>query len=518
MQQTVNISVTPKEASSEKLFKPVVARVLKIDPSRITYLRISKKSIDARQREIKINLSIHTFFDEPAPGNSAFKFEYQYVGNKEPVIVVGAGPAGLFAALRLIELGIKPIVIERGKEVSERKKDIALISREHTVDPESNYCFGEGGAGTFSDGKLYTRSNKRGNIQKIYEVFHYHGASDEILYESHPHIGTDKLPEIIKKIRTTILQNGGEMHFQSRVDNLIIESDKVKGVILNTGEKINAKAVILATGHSARDVYRMLNSANVLLEAKQFAMGVRVEHPQELIDKIQYHGTPRGEFLPAASYSLVEQVSERGVFSFCMCPGGFIVPSATSNEQVVVNGMSSSNRNSPFANSGIVAEIKPEDLAPFSKHGVLAGIEYQEYLEKLAWQQGGSSQTAPAQRVSDFVNGQKSSDLPKSSYFPGTTASNLHQWLPNNISNALREGFKKFDRKMKGFLTNEALILGVESRTSSPIRIPRNRETFCHQTIQGLYPCGEGAGYAGGIASSAMDGENCAEFAAQFIK
>ena len=518
MQQIVNISVSPKEASSDKLYKPVVARTLKIDPSRITWLRISKKSIDARQREIKINLTIQTFFDEPAPTSFYPKIEYQFVGNKESVIIVGAGPAGLFAALKLIELGIKPIVLERGKEVSERKKDIALISREYQVNPESNYCFGEGGAGTFSDGKLYTRSNKRGNIQKIYEVFHYHGASEEILYESHPHIGTDKLPEIIKNIRKTILHNGGEMHFQTRVDDLIIESDKIKGVALNSGEKIYSKAVILATGHSARDVYKMLHSSKVLLEAKQFAMGVRVEHPQELIDKIQYHGTPRGEYLPAATYSLVEQVSNRGVFSFCMCPGGFIVPSATSNEQVVVNGMSSSNRNSPFANSGIVAEIKPEDLTGFEKYGVLAGIEYQEYIEKLAWQHGGNTQVAPAQRLADFVNGQKSANLPKSSYFPGTTASQLHQWLPANISNSLREGFKKFDRKMKGFLTNEALILGVESRTSSPIRIPRNRETFCHQTIQGLYPCGEGAGYAGGIASSAMDGENCAEFVAQYIR
>jgi uncharacterized FAD-dependent dehydrogenase len=517
VQQTLTISVFPKEAASEKAYKTIAAKRIGIDESRINFIRITKKSIDARQRDIKINLSLQVFIDENPSSNQSIVFDYLFVGNKPSVIVVGAGPAGLFASLRLIELGYKPVLFERGKDVSERKKDLARISREHIVDPESNYCFGEGGAGTYSDGKLYTRSNKRGNLQRVYEVFHHHGAGDDILYEAHPHIGTDKLPEIIKKMRATIIQCGGEVHFQARVDKLIMEDNAVTGIELQNGSSFSAKAVILATGHSARDVYKMLHASNILLEAKQFAMGVRVEHPQQLIDKIQYHGTARGELLPAASYSLVEQVNGRGVFSFCMCPGGFIVPSATAQNQVVVNGMSPSTRNSPYANSGIVVEVKDIDLVKYQKHGVLAGLAYQEELENLAWEHGGRTQIAPAQRLTDFVTGKNSSTLPKASYFPGTQSSALQSWLPDSISKSLQQAFPLFDKKMKGFLTNEAQILGVESRTSSPIRIPRDRETYCHIAIKGLYPCGEGSGFAGGIASSAMDGENCAEKVAEFM-
>lgn len=510
MQQTINISLSDRDASSEKYFKPILAKQCNVSPDRISHIRIVRKSIDARHRDIKMNMSFLVFIDE-VPASNKKTFEYPFVGQNKAVIVVGAGPAGLFAALRLIELGIKPIVLERGKAVSERKKDVATISREHIVNPDSNYCFGEGGAGTFSDGKLYTRSNKRGNLQKIYEVFHFHGAEDSILYDAHPHIGTDLLPEIIKSIRETILASGGEVHFNSRVSSLLVENNTINGVQLINGDKIQGEAVILATGHSARDVYEMLHQLNIELEAKAFAMGVRVEHPQEMIDTIQYHSTKRNEYLPAASYSLVEQVNGRGVFSFCMCPGGFIVPSATSQQQVVVNGMSASKRNSPYANSGIVTQVLPEDLAPYSKHGVLAGLYYQEYLENMAWQNGGRTQAAPAQRMGDFVKKVMSGSLPTLSYFPGAISSPMHMWLPNSISISLREGFKLFDKKMHGFLTNEAVVLGVESRTSSPVRIPRQKDSMEHVQIKGLFPCGEGAGYAGGIASSAMDGENCAE-------
>ena len=518
MQQTVNIALNPKEASSEKDCILALAKHIGIIPERIKKIRILKKSIDARHRDISINMNFQVFIDEVPELIEKPNFEYQFIGNKEPVIIVGAGPAGIFAALRLIELGFKPVILERGKDVSERKKDIAILCRENIVNPESNYCFGEGGAGTFSDGKLYTRSNKKGNLQKVYEIFNFHGAPDEILYEAHPHIGTDKLPEIIKNIRSTILNCGGEINFNCRVDGLKIESGKVKGVFVHNGTIYKSKAVILATGHSARDIYKKLYENNVLLEAKTFAMGVRVEHPQELIDNIQYHGNQYKEYLPAATYNLAEQVAGRGVFSFCMCPGGFVIPSTTAQNQVVTNGMSASNRNSPFANSGIVVEIKTEDLNPYNNHGVLAGIAFQENLENIAWQNGGRSQVAPVQRLADFINNRKSSELPKVSYFPGVVSSPLHHWLPEIISQSLKEGFKKFNNKMYGFNTNEAIIIGVETRTSSPVRIPRNKETFCHTSLKGLYPCGEGAGYAGGIASSAMDGENCAEKVAMALK
>jgi uncharacterized protein len=518
VQEIVTLLLTPEDASKEKNYKQAAAKKLGIEPSRITFIRITKKSVDARHKDVRINLSVQVFIDEAFYSPGTVKFNYSFVGNQEPVIIIGSGPAGLFAALRFIELGIKPVIFERGKDVSERKKDIALINREHLVNPESNYCFGEGGAGTFSDGKLYTRSNKRGNLQKIYEVLHFHGAVDDILFEAHPHIGTDKLPELIKNIRQTILNCGGEVNFNTRIDDLIIDSDIVKGVITQNGESVYARCVIMATGHSARDFYKMLHSKNIALENKQFAVGIRAEHSQELIDKIQYHGTERGEYLPAATYNLAEQINGRGMFTFCMCPGGFIVPSATLQNQVVVNGMSPSGRNSPYANSGIVVEVKQEDLAGFSNFGIMAGIEFQEHLENMAWQNGGRKQTAPAQRLDDFVKGRMSSSLPKTSYIPGIISSPLHHWLPDFISNTLREGFKKFEQKMRGFITADALVLGVESRTSSPLRIPRDKDSFCNISIKGLFPCGEGSGYAGGIASSAMDGENTANKVAEFLK
>jgi uncharacterized protein len=517
MQQVVNITISPEEAASESKYVIHIANKLGINNDRISFSRIQKKSIDARHRNIKVNLTVQVFIDEAPDENISNKVQYPFVGNKKEVVVVGAGPAGLFSALKLIELGFKPIIFERGKEISERKKDIALISREQKINPESNYCFGEGGAGTFSDGKLYTRSNKRGNIQKIYETFHQHGAKDEILYEAHPHIGTDNLPVIIKNIRKTIISCGGEMHFQKKLEDIIIKDCRVKSIRLQSGEIVNTNALILATGHSARDVYKMLNNKQILLEEKSFAVGVRVEHPQELIDIIQYHGTKRGEFLPAASYALVEQIKGRGVFSFCMCPGGFIVPSATNQNQVVVNGMSPSKRNSPFANSGIVAEVRPEDLVDFRNEGILSGLAFQEFIENMAWQNGGRLQTAPAQRLTDFVKGKTSSNLPRTSYFPGVNSSPMHLWLPDYISKPLQMAFMKFDQKIHGFLTNEAIILGVESRTSSPVRIPRDKDTLCHVSIKGLFPCGEGAGYAGGIISSAMDGENCAVKVSEYL-
>jgi len=427
-------------------------------------------------------------------------------------------PAGLFAALRLIELGIRPVILERGRDVSLRKKDIARISREHIVDTDSNFCFGEGGAGTYSDGKLYTRSKKRGDNTRVLELLCFHGANPNIMYEAHPHLGTDKLPGIISNIRKSILDAGGEFLLERKVTDFIIEGDSIKGVITADNETFKSEFVILATGHSARDIYDICLNHNVGLEMKSFAMGVRVEHPQELIDRIQYHGSSRGEYLPAASYSLAKQVDGRGVYSFCMCPGGFIVPSATAQEEVVVNGMSPSGRNSPYANSGIVVEIKPEDLVKYSRFGVMAGIEFQKELEREAWKNGGHSQRAPAQRLADFVAGEPSGSLPKVSYFPGVASSPLHSWLPKAIGRRLRDGFRLFGNLMSGYLTNEAVVLGVESRTSSPLRITRNPESLEHIRMKGLYPCGEGSGYAGGIVSSAVDGMRVADSIGDKVK
>lgn len=519
----IAIIASPEVAGAPTKLKVVVAKKLKISESEINNIRIIKKSIDARSRiQIKVNITVDVYTKGDEPQKELQQFDYKNVSSSTPVIVVGSGPAGLFAALRLIELNLKPIVLERGKDVLERKKDIAQLDRNKGLNPESNYCFGEGGAGTFSDGKLFSRSKKRGNFQRILQIFNNHGASDEILYEAHPHIGTDKLPEIIKNIRKRIIEHGGEVHFSTKVTELVIKDRCIKGVKVENGDKYDADAVILATGHSARDVYEMLRKQDVELESKGFAMGVRVEHPQRLIDHIQYHiNGQRSEFLPAASYSLVTQAKERGVYSFCMCPGGFIVPASTYEGETVVNGMSPSRRNSPFANSGIVVEIRPEDILnmkEYRKYGVLAGLKYQQNYEQLSFQNGGGFAIAPAQRLLDFVRGKQSATLPKTSYVPGLTSSAIHEWQPSFIRERLQIGFQDFDKKMRGFLTNEAIIVGVESRTSSPIRIPRDNETLEHINIKGLYPCGEGAGYAGGITSSAVDGEKCAEKIAEWLK
>jgi len=507
----VQISLSPEAAADEKTVLKISGNLAKLDPSDISGIRVIRRSVDARHKNIKINLTVEVFSHNEIVVPLINPFVPKDVSREREVIIVGAGPAGLFAALRLIELGIRPVIIERGKDVSERKKDIARITREHIVDPDSNYCFGEGGAGTYSDGKLYTRSKKRGENSRVLELLCFHGANDNILYESHPHLGTDKLPQIIKGIRKSILDSGGLIILGKRVTDFLTNGNMIKGVVVSGNEKFFSSEIILATGHSARDIYNICRLHDIKVEMKPFAMGVRVEHPQELIDKIQYHGNSGNKYLPAASYNLVKQVDGRGVYSFCMCPGGFIVPSATSQEEVVVNGMSASGRNSPFANSGIVVEIIPEDLNKYKSYGEYSGLQFQTELEKDAWINGGSTQSAPAQRLTDFVNGKFSSSLPKVSYFPGVTSSPMNEWLPPSIYGRLKEGFKLFGTVMKGYLTNEAIVLGVESRTSSPVRIPRNPETLEHINVSGLYPCGEGSGYSGGIVSSAVDGMRAAE-------
>lgn len=509
MQKQLQLILTPKEATTISENKALIAQKLNIDSDTITHVKVERKSIDARKRNVKINVYLTVFIDEiPVFENS--KIEYPDVTDKKSVIIVGAGPAGLFSALRLIELGYKPIILERGKTVSERKRDLAKINREHLVDPDSNYAFGEGGAGTFSDGKLYTRSKKRGNTSKILDVLIQHGADKDILVDTHPHIGTNKLPQIIQNIRETILRSGGEIHFQHKVTDFIVDKNTITGVVAKD-IVFESPAVILATGHSARDVYRLLDTKNIALEAKDFAMGVRVEHPQALIDSIQYHCEIRDEYLPAATYSLVSQVNNRGVYSFCMCPGGFIVPAATNPKEIVVNGMSPSKRNSKFANSGMVVQITSEDLKDYADYGILAGLKFQEELEQLAFINGGEGQVAPAQRLADFVKGRLSKTLPETSYHPGIISSPLHFWLPEGIAKRLQEGFKIFDQKMRGYLTNDAIVIGVESRTSSPVRIPRDKTSLKHVSITNLYPAGEGAGYAGGIVSAAVDGERIAD-------
>jgi uncharacterized FAD-dependent dehydrogenase len=511
MGKLVQINLAPSAAADEAVVKKISASLAGIDQAEVTALRVLKRSVDARKKNIRVNLSVEVFSGLDSAIPLINPFIPADVTLKQEVIIVGAGPAGLFAALRLIELGLRPVIIERGRDVSARKKDIARISREQIVDPDSNYCFGEGGAGTYSDGKLYTRSKKRGDNARVLELLCLHGANENILYEAHPHLGTDKLPGIISEIRKSILDAGGVFILEKKVTDFIIEDSEIKGVVATVNEKFKSPFVILATGHSARDIYDICRNRGVTLEMKPFAMGVRVEHPQELIDKIQYHGNSRGEYLPASSYNLAKQIEGRGVYSFCMCPGGFIVPSATSQEEIVVNGMSPSGRNSPYANSGIVVEIKPEDLTKYSNFGEMAGLEFQKELEREAWKNGGHSQRAPAQRLADFVAGDNSVSLPKVSYFPGVTSSPLHSWLPKSIGRRLRDGFRLFGQVMNGYLTNEAVVLGVESRTSSPVRIPRDPEKLHHIQITGLYPCGEGSGYAGGIVSSAVDGMRAAE-------
>lgn len=540
------LRILPEQAASEQSLKQYISREKGLDVRTINAIRILKRSIDARQRTIYINLTIRVFVNETPSEDEFERTDYPNVEGRPAVIVVGAGPGGLFAALKLIELGLRPIVVERGKNVRERKEDLARISREHKVDAESNYSFGEGGAGAYSDGKLYTRSKKRGSVEKILNVFCQHGASPTILSDAHPHIGTDKLPRVIENMRNTILACGGEVHFQTRMESILIEGQKVKGIETNTG-KTFLGPVILATGHSARDVYRWLYAHGVQLETKGIAIGVRLEHPSMLIDQIQYHNkNGRGKYLPAAEYSFVQQVDGRGVYSFCMCPGGFVVPAASGPHQLVVNGMSPSNRGTKWSNSGMVVETRPEDLLlpemqlqaePFSGSNeslteelilrdgkqpegtvhTLAMMRFQEKLEQICWQQGNMRQTAPSQRMIDFTRKKLSYDLPATSYNPGLVSSPLHFWMPSFLSERLSKGFQLFGKSSRGFLTNEAVMIAVETRTSSPVRIIRDKDTLQHLTVEGLFPCGEGAGYAGGIVSAGIDGERCAEAVAHYL-
>ena len=557
MIQEYQIRILPEQAASEEGIKRYLAKEKGLDVRTLNQVRVLKRSIDARQRTIFVNLKVRAYINEFPQDDQYIHTEYPDVSKGQRVIVVGEGPGGLFASLRLIELGFRPIVLERGKDVRERKKDLSNITKTQKVDGESNYCFGEGGAGAYSDGKLYTRSKKRGSVDKILNVFCQHGANTNILADAHPHIGTDKLPRVIENMRNTIIKCGGEVHFQTKMIRLILESEGkltapdaaagdrvigVEAVNLATGaEETYRGPVILATGHSARDVYRYLASAKIDIEAKGIAVGVRLEHPSQLIDQIQYHNkSGRGKYLPAAEYSFVTQVDGRGVYSFCMCPGGFVIPAATGPEQLVVNGMSPSNRGTAWSNSGMVVETHPEDVAQFVKehqaiieqtemkaqqndslfnlHSSLQMMYFQQIVEKQCWQQGNMKQTAPAQRMADFVNNRLSYDLPKSSYAPGIISSPLHFWMPSFVSKRLQEGFKTFGKNAHGFLTNEATLIAMETRTSSPVRIIRDRETLQHVRIQGLFPCGEGAGYAGGIVSAGVDGERCAEMCAEYMK
>jgi len=569
MTHEYQIRVLPQVAANEQSLRHFLAEEYGLDERAVTAVRTLKRSIDARQRTIFVNLKVRVYVNEQPQDDEYQQIDYPDVSDRPQVIVVGAGPGGLFAALRLIELGLRPIVLERGKDVHERKKDLAQIARTQQVDAESNYCFGEGGAGAYSDGKLYTRSKKRGSTEKILNVFCQHGASTAILADAHPHIGTDRLPRVIENMRNTILRCGGEVHFQTKMTGLIIDhsplsidhsplsidhsplsidhcqascvigvkaQQMVNGQCSMFNEKEFLGPVILATGHSARDVYRYLAEAGVVMEPKGIAVGVRLEHPAMLIDQIQYHSRQgRGKYLPAAEYSFVTQVDGRGVYSFCMCPGGFVIPAATGPEQIVVNGMSPANRGTQWSNSGMVVEIRPEDLdnVQCTMHNAqctmdnaqwrmdnaqLKVMAFQEHLERLCWQQGNMKQTAPAQRMADFVNGRLSSDLPTSSYAPGLIASPLHFWLPKEVARRLQEGFKTFGRHAHGFLTNEAVLIAVETRTSSPVRIVRDADTLQHVTLHGLFPCGEGAGYAGGIVSAGVDGERCAEMCAEYLR
>lgn len=527
MVEEYQLRLAPAQAADIEQVKRCVAKERGMDVRTINALRILRRSIDARGRRVVVNLKVRAYINEPAPELVYQPVNYPDVSGARSVIVVGEGPAGLFAALRLIELGVRPIVLERGKDVRERKKDLALVTKEQRVNPESNYCFGEGGAGAYSDGKLYTRSKKRGNVEKILNVFCQHGASTDILVDAHPHIGTDKLPRVIEAMRHTILKCGGEVRHQTLMTSLLIEKNRVVGVeasCLSTGEqRVYKGPVVLATGHSARDVYRYLLGAGVALEAKGIAVGVRLEHPSKLIDQIQYHNKEgRGKYLPAAEYSFVTQVEGRGVYSFCMCPGGFVIPSATGPQQVVVNGMSPSNRGTAWSNSGMVVQVGPDDVAAMgvvdcAADDPLRVMKLQEALEHDCWMQAGMRQAAPAQRMGDFVDGKLSYDLPQSSYAPGLVSSPLHFWMPGFIASRLREAFRVFGHDARGFLTNEATLIAIETRTSSPVRLPRDPSTLSHVAFQGLFPCGEGAGYAGGIVSAAIDGERCAEMAALYL-
>ena len=536
MIQELQLRLLPEQAASEQDIKQYIAQEQGLDIRTLNHVRVLKRSIDARHRTIYVNITARIYINEQPQEDEYQQVEYGDVSTSKRVLVVGAGPGGLFAALRLIELGLRPVVIERGKDVHERKKDLALIKKTQQVDSESNYCFGEGGAGAYSDGKLYTRSKKRGSVEKILRVFCQHGASTSILADAHPHIGTDKLPQVIENMRKTILRCGGEVHFQTKMTVFLVEQNTVVGIEaqhLPSGRQMTFHGpVILATGHSARDVYRYLASNNIEIEAKGIAVGVRLEHPSHLIDQIQYHNRQgRGRYLPAAEYAFVTQVADRGVYSFCMCPGGYVIPAATGPQQIVVNGMSPSNRGTQWSNSGMVVELRPEDISTkeyaFEKgngapeagpsHPALSVMHFQEQLERCTWQQGNRQQTAPAQRMADFVNGRLSYDLPRSSYAPGLISSPLHFWMPSGIVSRLQQGFRVFGRTSHGFLTNDAVLIATETRTSSPVRILRDAETLQHVRLEGLFPCGEGAGYAGGIVSAGVDGERCADMCRAYI-
>ena len=511
MPRELLFQVSPETAHNEVLLKEQVAKLFQVAVSDIQKVVVVKRSIDARQKAIKFNIKANVFLKGDTYSESAIELpEYPNVSNAQEVIVVGAGPAGLFAALQLIESGLKPIVIERGKDVRGRRRDLKAINRDHIVNEDSNYCFGEGGAGTYSDGKLYTRSKKRGDVDRILRLLVAFGATPDILVEAHPHIGTNKLPQIIQDIREKIIECGGQVLFETRVTDFIVKSNEIQGIITQNGDTISANKVILATGHSARDIFELLDRKKILIEAKPFALGVRAEHPQELIDKIQYSCDFRGEYLPPAPYSIVKQVNGRGMYSFCMCPGGVIAPCATSPGEVVTNGWSPSKRDQATANSGIVVELKLEDFKPFAKFGALAGMEFQKAIEQKAWHLAGQTQKVPAQRMVDFTQNKLSSSIPKTSYVPGTTSVELGQVFPGFLTQIMREGFVQFGKSMRGYMTNEAILHAPESRTSSPVRIPRDHETLEHLQIKGLYPCGEGAGFAGGIISAAIDGEKCA--------
>ena len=514
MVKEIQLRVNLIEEKKENVLLFKASKQLGVGKNEISAVKVLRKSIDARKKDIIFNYKVAVYINEQVPEKSDYTFEYKDVSNAKEIHIVGFGPAGMYAALRCIELGYKPIILERGKNVQNRRRDIKAINRDHIVDEDSNYCFGEGGAGTYSDGKLYTRSLKRGDVRRIFENLVFHGATEQILVDAHPHIGTNKLPKIIENIRENILKFGGEIHFETKVTDFVIKDNKLQAIQLHNGKEMNVHSVILATGHSARDVYELLHKKEIRIKAKSFAMGVRVEHPQEIIDQIQYHCSgERDELLPAAAYSLVQQVNNRGVYSFCMCPGGFIVPAATTSGEVVVNGMSPSRRNNKFANSGIVVELDiDKDFKKYDHFGELRGLEFQKDLEKIAFLAGGRTQAAPAQRLVDFVDGKFSTDLNETSYQPGLKSAPMHSLLPKIIGSRLRKGFASFGQKMHGYYTNEANIIGVESRTSSPINIPR-KANLEHTDIEGLFPCGEGGGYAGGIVSAAMDGERCAEAA-----
>jgi uncharacterized FAD-dependent dehydrogenase len=515
MKKQIELIIFPDKIYDQRFIHSLTARKLGVKPSDITGIKMLRRSIDARQRPI-FKLLLEAYIDEPFSDDNP-KYVYNPVDGKKKVIVIGFGPTGMFAALRLIELGIKPIIFERGKDVQTRRRDLRLLQQEHIVNPDSNYCFGEGGAGTYSDGKLYTRSVKRGNVRKVLELFIQHGASPEIAVDTHPHIGSNKLPKIISAIRQTILNAGGEIHYNSRLTDLILSDKKIKGVIINSEKEFIADAVILSTGHSARDIYHLLNEKKIKLESKPFAMGLRIEHPQPLINEIQYHTNLKHENLPSAAYNLSENIDGKGVYSFCMCPGGIIVPAVTAPGEIVVNGMSMSRRDSPFANAGIVAEINEEDWKKTYTDPVFGGLHLQQAVEQKAFKLAMSSLSAPAQRVTDFVEGKFTQTLPKSSYIPGLTSARLDEELPGFIVKRLKKALKIFNRKMNGYYTDEAILVAVESRTSSPVRVPRDRNTFMHVEIEGFFPCGEGSGYAGGIVSSALDGENCANAVKEFL-